>query len=91
MPQGIDNVGSLTLSNCEIIGNTFFAEPGGYLTTHVGIEQLSVSGNEGIDGGGIFNKQGQTTVKQLHHRSNSADGPGGGCTICPLLTLTTVP
>ncbi|MEO8429180.1 MAG: choice-of-anchor Q domain-containing protein [Verrucomicrobiota bacterium] len=89
---GINNLGSLTLSNSEIIGNTSNRGGGGIWNygTLV-LNNCRVSNNSGELGAGIWNEGGQTTANNCTIDGNSGGGanhgPGGGLLNDSLLTL----
>ena len=77
---GIDNAGTLTVTNCTLSGNSapqgggILSEPGGTLT----VTNSTLSGNSAdYFGGGILNYEGTLTVTNSTLSGNSA-GEGGG-------------
>jgi hypothetical protein len=77
---GIDNTGTLTVSQCSLSSNSAGVVGGGIDNTGtVTVSQSSLSGNSaGFDGGGIYNEGGATlTVSQCSLSGNSADLGGG--------------
>ncbi len=77
---GIDNAGTLTVTNCTLSGNSapqgggILSEPGGTLT----VTNSTLSGNSAdYFGGGILNYEGTLTLTNSTLSGNSA-GEGGG-------------
>ncbi|MEO8428093.1 MAG: choice-of-anchor Q domain-containing protein [Verrucomicrobiota bacterium] len=90
---GIVNLGSLTLSNSEIVGNGSFRGGGGGIFNNgtLVVDNCRVSGNGGTVGGGLWNS-GQATVNSCTIDGNSTgdyygSGTGGGLFNSSLLTL----
>jgi predicted outer membrane repeat protein len=78
---GILNFGTLTMSNCNVSGNsaTSYGRGGGgiYNSGTITITNTIISGNTAYDGGGIFNS-GTLTISASTVTKNSASGKGGG-------------
>src|SRR5580658_4186692 len=85
---GIDNNGTLTVTNCTVTGNTSDSQGGGI--DNVGTLTLTnsiVSSNSATDGGGIANF-GTLTVTNCTFSGNSAFSFGGGIENGGALTVT---
>ena len=75
---GIDNYGTLTLTNCTLSGNSAFYAGGGIFNNGtLTLNQCTLSGNSASGGGGIFNLY-LLTLNQCTLSGNSAAGYGGG-------------
>src|SRR5438445_4332938 len=79
---GIANLGTLTVSNCTVSGNssTFIAGGGGiYNSSTLTVSNSTLSNNSSTtDGGGIYNDDGTVTVSNSTLWNNSSSGSGGG-------------
>ncbi len=81
---GILNDGTLTVSNCTILGNSGTSSvnnEGGGITNFgtLTVSSTSLSGNSAANGGGIFNGDGNTlTVTNSTFSGNSVTAKGGG-------------
>jgi PKD repeat protein len=75
---GIDNYGTLTLTNCTLSGNSATDNGGGIFNGGtLALNQCTLSGNSGYFGGGIFN-HGLLTMNQCTLSGNSAYNAYGG-------------
>ena len=88
---GIQNLGTLSISNCTVSGNSeFSAALGGGITNAIAavlmVSGCTISNNPGEFGGGIFN-EGTLTVTGSTLSGNSATGEGGGIWNTGLATL----
>ena len=76
---GIYNTGTVTLTSCEIVGNS--ATYGGGVANSseatLSVMNSTVAGNSATDGGGIENFRGTLTVTNSTIAGNSADHGGG--------------
>jgi hypothetical protein len=81
---GIQNAGTLTLTNCILSGNSVVVYGGGiYNSATLTLNQCTLSGNSAVvvGGGGIYNNKGTATLNQCTLSGNSAtgsEGSGGG-------------
>ncbi len=78
---GIENSGTVTVSNCTFSGNN--ADGGGGIYNYAGnltVNHSTFSGNSAdhLGGGGIHNSLGTAAVSNSTFSGNHADGPGGG-------------
>jgi hypothetical protein len=90
---GIDNSGTLTVTNSTISGNSAdgnFSDGGGIFNTGtLTVTNSTISANSADDGGGIFNGYyGTLTVTHSTISANTADGYGGGIDNSGTLTVT---
>jgi predicted outer membrane repeat protein len=75
---GVSNSGTLTVSDCTLIGNTASSDGGGiYNTGRLTITGSTLSGNSANNGGGIYSS-GNTTVSNSTLSDNSVSNDGGG-------------
>jgi predicted outer membrane repeat protein len=87
---GIDNGGTLTLTNCTVSGNAASNAGGGILNFTSGTLTLidcTVSDNSSSHGGGGIFNEGTLTVSQCTLSGNSASSGGGGIASDGTLTL----
>jgi hypothetical protein len=89
---GIQNLGTLSISNCTVSGNSEFSAPlGGGITNAVAavlmVSGCTISNNPGEFGGGIFN-EGTLTVTGSALSGNSATAEGGGIWNTGLATVS---
>jgi hypothetical protein len=89
---GIGNVGTLSISNCTVTGNSelFFEVAGGITNAVAAVLTVSdciISNNPGEFGGGIFN-EGTLTVTGSTLSGNSATSQGGGIWNSGLATVS---
>ncbi|MBN1910184.1 MAG: right-handed parallel beta-helix repeat-containing protein [Pirellulales bacterium] len=84
---GIQNCGSLTVTNCTFTGNS--APEGGGIGNYatLAVTDSTLSGNSATEGGGIFNS-GTLTVTNSALSDNSATERGGGIYNSQTLTVT---
>ncbi|KAA0139974.1 hypothetical protein FYZ48_08595 [Gimesia chilikensis] len=82
---GIRNIGTLSLVNTSVEGNTAELNGGGILNGELGqqgtlnLSNSQVSGNSAVDGGGIYNNdQSQVTIVDSAITGNTASGDGAG-------------
>ncbi len=79
---GIENHGTLTITNCTIAGNTAGGNDGGGIdnrgTLTVTNSNIANNSAHGGNGGGIENFGGTLTVTNSNIANNSAPGNGGG-------------
>lgn len=74
---GIDNRGTLALTDSTVSGNSGYYGGGIYNEGTLALADSTVSDNSGVVGGGIFSK-GMVTVTNSTVSGNSADWGGGG-------------
>jgi hypothetical protein len=89
---GIQNLGTLSISNCTVSGNSELSAPlGGGITNAVAavltVSDCTISNNPGEFGGGIFN-EGTLTVTASTLSGNSATAEGGGIWNTGLATVS---
>src|SRR5262249_39886512 len=89
---GIQNLGTLSISNCTVSGNSeFSAALGGGITNAIAavlmVSGCTISNNPGEFGGGIFN-EGTLTVTGSTLSGNSATAEGGGIWNTGLATVS---
>ena len=82
---GIRNIGTVSLVNTSVEGNTAEFNGGGILNGELGqqgtlnLSNSQVSGNSAVDGGGIYNNdQSQVTIVDSAVTGNTASGDGAG-------------
>ncbi len=77
---GINNSGTLTITDCTISNNAATSDGGGFYNTGtLAIQNSLVSNNmASIDGGGIDNASGMVTMQYSTVSGNSAPGDSGG-------------
>jgi hypothetical protein len=86
---GIDNGGTLSVTNGTFSGNSAFEGGGIYNTGTLSVTNSTFSGNStGGGGGGIFNNGGTLTVTNSTLSANSASLNGGGIANGGTLTVT---
>jgi CSLREA domain-containing protein len=76
---GILSLGSLTVSNCNVTGNT--ANEGGAIRTQGGVITVTdstISGNTAQNGGGILTNAGSVNIVRSTVSGNTANFQGGG-------------
>jgi hypothetical protein len=86
---GLDNLGTVTLTNCTINGNSAGSDGGGLSNSGTAtITDCTISGNSAAgDGGGLFNS-GTSTLTLCTIAANSAASDGGGLFNAGTATLT---
>ncbi|MCB1715938.1 MAG: hypothetical protein KDK05_12490, partial [Candidatus Competibacteraceae bacterium] len=88
---GINNLGTLTLSNSTVSGNSATFGGGIYnisVDSTVTLSNSTVSGNSADNGGGIFNINGTVILSNSTVSGNSASFSGGGINNLGTLTLS---
>ena len=81
---GIYNLGTLTVSNSTISGNSAALYGGGIFNSSFGgsatltVSNSTLSGNSASNGGGIYNNNGTLTITNSTLSGNSASDTGGG-------------
>jgi predicted outer membrane repeat protein len=86
---GINNAGSLTVSDCALAGNSAYEGGGIFSGTSLAISDCTLSGNSANFGGGGIANVGSGTVRGCNLSGNSADGnPSGGGGIDNVGSLT---
>jgi hypothetical protein len=87
---GILNLGTLTVSNATLSGNSapFFAGGGIYNAGTLTVSNATLSGNSAFLGGGIYSASGMVTLGQTTLSNNAATSVGGGIDNLATLTLT---
>jgi hypothetical protein len=86
---GIDNRGTLTLSNSTLSGNSAIGGGGIYNLGTLTVSNCTLSGNSASFGGGLFNdKVGPAALTNCTLSGNSAARDGGGIFNLRLLTVT---
>jgi Fe-S cluster assembly iron-binding protein IscA len=76
---GIDNNGTLTLTDCTVAGNTSSYGGGGITNNDtLTLTNCTVVGNTASSGGGVYNSSGTTTLTDCTLSRNNAGNTGGG-------------
>jgi CSLREA domain-containing protein len=90
---GVDNLGTMSLTNCELSANTAVNGPGGGLSNAfrgtATLTNCTLSGNSAsVGGGGGLENEGTGTVAGCTFSENATSGGGGGIGNAGPLTLT---